>query len=439
MWQVEFQHSDGRRWRITVPVQEDFAALLRLDPQEIISSAFLEAFQSDWQGITLRMGQDPFPDAAPEVRAFLASSEPSGHRLAVRLDVVARELQWLPWELARLDDAGAAAAGPAGSQRILPEFPPGTPGGSRRQRAAPHFARTDGRRAIRVRHSGLRADRHRRRPALLPPPGCGMRTACPAHTGCAPGSPAGAAAHRGPPCVQSGRGWVQGRPGLWPPPRRRQCAGRQVRNPVGQHVWRGTAHGASAGELGSLFAALQPAPLLVLDVPAPPVPAERLRQFCLRTAFSSDWGTHTLGAALLGVGLGTGDPQDHQTTHLAELLAAGTPLRRDCPGTAHAARPAQRRPGLRAQFGPRQRLQPNLAALLPGFRCIRRTPNRCFGSRGRGRVSGTVVEGPTGGYACGPRGTGGRVYGGPCTTTRSRAARSNMRSSRSWLHGAAHR
>ena len=82
----------------------------------------------------------------------------------------------------------------------------------------------------------------------------------------------------------------------------------------------------AAGELGSLFAALQPAPLLVLDVPAPPVLAERLRQFCLRNAFSSEWATHTQGAALLGAGLGSGDPQDQQTTQLVELLAAGTPV-----------------------------------------------------------------------------------------------------------------
>lgn len=79
----------------------------------------------------------------------------------------------------------------------------------------------------------------------------------------------------------------------------------------------------SAGDLGSLFAALDPPPLLVLDVPAPPVLAERLRQFCLRSAFTSDWAAHTQGTALLGVGLGTGDPQDQQTTQLVERLAAG--------------------------------------------------------------------------------------------------------------------
>lgn len=107
-WLVEYQHSDGRRWQSAVPLQAEFAALLYPSPQEAVSGAFVESLQADWQRITLQMGQHLFPPDVAEIRTLFSGSTPSNSRrngrLNVRLDVVSPELQWLPWELARLDD-----------------------------------------------------------------------------------------------------------------------------------------------------------------------------------------------------------------------------------------------------------------------------------------------------------------------------------------------
>lgn len=321
-WLVEFQHSDGRRWKSSVPLEEDFAALLRPNPQEAVSTRFLEALQSDWQGLTLRMGQHLFSaDAGPEVRALLDGSAPDTSSIAVRLDVVAPELRWLPWELARLDEAAPPLpALPAVGvfYRSLRRARQAEPGDGKSQpillvQMAGAQSESGTRGSDQT--SGGDVQRYYRRQGLeyqvLVQP--------------SPAALQGALQELRPAVVHLVSNLVE----MGPQAALAFGRGRGAANaPAAKSATRSLYSEEqptlmSAGDLGSLFAALQLSPLLVLDVPAPPVLAERLRQFCLRSAFTSDWAAHTQGTALLGVGLGTGDPQDQQTTHLVQRLAAG--------------------------------------------------------------------------------------------------------------------
>lgn len=189
-WLVEFEHSDGRRWKSVVPLEEDFATLLRPNVQEAVSSMFLEALQSDWQGLTLRMGQHLVPtNASPDILLtfewqplpnYTAWQQARTNMLAVRLDVVPAELRWLP---------GSLYVSATPHRRCRP-CPPSVcsiaacawflPGGDRRCRTAPHPPRPDGGRTVRVWYPWLRTDGRWRRSTLLPPPGLGLRSPCPA-------------------------------------------------------------------------------------------------------------------------------------------------------------------------------------------------------------------------------------------------------------------
>ncbi len=67
---------------------------------------------------------------------------------------------------------------------------------------------------------------------------------------------------------------------------------------------------------------------MILDVPAPPVYSERLRQLFLRNAFAAEWASATSAppTAILGTGLGGQELQDELAGQLIELLRAGRPV-----------------------------------------------------------------------------------------------------------------
>jgi hypothetical protein len=83
-----------------------------------------------------------------------------------------------------------------------------------------------------------------------------------------------------------------------------------------------------AGELSAVMAGLEPSPLVILDVPAPPVYSERLRQLFLRNAFASEWASATQAppVAILGTGLGGDQLQDDLAAQLIDLLGAARPV-----------------------------------------------------------------------------------------------------------------
>lgn len=82
-----------------------------------------------------------------------------------------------------------------------------------------------------------------------------------------------------------------------------------------------------AGEL-AVLAGLEPAPLVILDTPTPPVYSERLRQLFLRNEFAAESASATSAppTAILGTGLGGQELQDELASQLMELLHAGRPV-----------------------------------------------------------------------------------------------------------------
>jgi len=84
----------------------------------------------------------------------------------------------------------------------------------------------------------------------------------------------------------------------------------------------------TAGELAALMAGLEPSPLVLLDVPAPPVASESLRQLFLRNAFASEWINANAAppTAILGTGLGGREMQDQVIDLLLELLRTARPV-----------------------------------------------------------------------------------------------------------------
>lgn len=317
VWRVELAHSDGRRWQGETPLEADFAALLDSGRRELFSHRFVEAFERDWQAVTLQMGRHLFPPAA---RLLLTGNR---QPLDIRLDIRSTSLQWLPWELLRLDEESLPLAV---DERVsvlyrlnrlnrateLGDTQPGPVLVVQLTQAEDllttrgYEQTTGGALGRRYRRSGVACQE-------LEQPGLDeLREAL---TRLRP-----AVVHLVSNLVENG-------------PQAALVFGSRRDIVLGESVAQsrylpGAPQVTSAGELSAAMAGLEPSPLVILDVPAPPVPSERLRQLFLRNAFASEWAGATSAppAAILGTGLGGDALQGDLAVQLIDLLRAAQPI-----------------------------------------------------------------------------------------------------------------
>jgi hypothetical protein len=82
----------------------------------------------------------------------------------------------------------------------------------------------------------------------------------------------------------------------------------------------------TAKEVGFALREAGAAPLVILDIPAPPSITERLRQLCLRNAFAAELAASEAPPAILCTGLGEGMRQVKLTDALLQGLADARPI-----------------------------------------------------------------------------------------------------------------
>jgi|GEM_PF-5134826 len=317
IWRVELARSNGRVWAGDVALQEDLAALLDSGTREVISHRFVEAFERDWQTVTLAMGRHLFP---PDARALLdASDQP----LDIRLDVKSPLLQWLPWELLRLDEDSlplAVRADIGAFYRLTRQGwltgPGDTQAGGVLIVRMTQTNDTVVLRGYEQTSGGALARRYRRAGIAyqeLEQPGLEELRATLVRL-------RPAVVHMESNLVESG------------PQAALVFSGRRdlvLGDRVAQSQYIPNAPQiVTAGELAALMAGLEPSPLVLLDVPAPPVASESLRQLFLRNAFASEWINANAAppTAILGTGLGGREMQDQVIDLLLELLRTARPV-----------------------------------------------------------------------------------------------------------------
>ena len=311
-WRVALEHSDGRRWEGETPLEADFAALLDSGTRELFSHRFVEAFEQDWQTMALQMGRHLFPPAGRELLTG------SGQPLEVRLDIRSASLQWLPWELLRLDEESLPLAVDEHVRVLyrlnrlarvtgLGDTQPG-PVLLVQLTQAEDMVTTRG---YEQTAGGALGRRYRRAGVacqeLEQPNLDELRQAL--------ASLRPAVVHLVSNLVENG-------------PQAALVFGSRRDDVAQSRDFPERPPAMPAGELSWVLAGLEPAPLVILDVPAPPVYSERLRQLFLRNAFAAEWASATSAppTAILGTGLGGQELQDELAGQLIELLRAGRPV-----------------------------------------------------------------------------------------------------------------
>ncbi len=322
----------------------------------MVSQRFVEAFERDWQAVTLQMGQHLFP---LEARGLLAGQDTP---LGIRLDIRSTSLQWLPWELLRLDENSLPLAV---REDVGAFYRPGrlvrmTGLGDTQTGSALIVQMTQPDDTVVMRGyeqtTGGALGRRYRRAGIayqeLEQPGLAEL-----HEALVKVRPA--LVHLVSNLVENG-------------PQAALVFGSRRDIVLGDSVAQSRnlpslPQMVAAGELGAMMAGLEPSPLVVLDVPAPPVTGERLRQLFLRNAFAAEWTNSNSAppAAILGTGLGGRELQDELVTLLIGLLRDARPvgaMAREI--QAHAKlRLSRAAVDSRSSFGRSLTAQPSVASL----------------------------------------------------------------------------